>query len=115
MQNKVHVKKGDTVYVLSGKDVGKKGKVLEVIPDKMMIMVEGVNMSTKHKKPKSRMQAGGIVHQESPISSSKVMLICDKCKAPAKIGKKLLDSGEKIRFCKKCGEMIDVIKEAKAE
>lgn len=101
------------MYVLSGKDRGKKGKVLSVIPDDMMILVEGVNMSTKHRKPRNRYQQGGIIHQESPINSAKVMLVCNKCGKPTKIGKKLLDGGEKARTCKKCDEIIDVVKEAK--
>lgn len=109
MANKVHVKKGDTVYVLSGKDKGKKGKVLSVNPDDSMVLVEGVNMTTKHVKPKSRYQQGGIIHQESPIYSSKVMLVCERCGAPTKVAKKVLESGEKSRACKKCGEVIDTI------
>lgn len=115
MANKVHVKKGDTVVVLSGKDRGKKGKVLNVNPDDMMVLVEGVNMSTKHVKPKSRYQQGGIIHQESPINSAKVMYFCDKCGKPTKVGKSILENGQKARVCKKCSEVIDVIKEAKAE
>jgi large subunit ribosomal protein L24 len=111
--NSVHVKKGDTVYVLSGKDKGKKGKVLAVIPDEMMILVEGVNMSTKHKKPRSRYQQGGIIHQESPISSSKVMLVCERCKAPTKVSKLVHEDGQKDRVCKRCGEIIDTEKESK--
>lgn len=113
MADKVHVKKGDTVYVLSGKDRGKKGKVLNVDPDEGMIIVEGVNMSTKHKRPRSRYQAGGIIHQESPINSAKVMLVCERCGTPAKIGKQILDNGQKVRICKHCKEIIDVVKETK--
>ena len=113
MLNSVHIKKGDTVYVLSGKDKGKKGKVLAVVPDDMMVLVEGVNMSTKHKKPRTRYQQGGIIHQESPISSSKVMLVCERCKAPTKVGKLIHEDGQKDRVCKKCGEVIDVEKESK--
>jgi large subunit ribosomal protein L24 len=111
----VHVKKGDTVYVLSGKDKGKKGKVLSVNPDDMMVLVEGVNMSTKHKKPKGRYQQGGIIHQESPINSSKVMLVCGSCKAPTKIKKELHNDGQKDRVCKRCGEVIDTQKESKED
>ena len=113
--NKVHVKTGDSVYVLSGKDQGKKGKVLAVNPDDMSVIVEGVNMSTKHKKPKGRYQQGGIIHQESPISSSKVMLICGRCKTPTKVGKVVHEDGHKDRVCKKCGEIIDTQKESKKE
>ncbi len=115
MANKVHVKKGDTVYVLSGKDRGKKGKVLRVIPDDMMVIVEGVNMTTKHVRPRSAYQQGGIIHQESPISSSKVMLVCPRCGKPTKIAKEFLDNGQKVRKCKKCNEIIDVISEKKVE
>jgi len=113
MANKVHVKKGDTVYVLSGKDKGKKGKILSVEPSDNMVLVEGVNMSTKHKKPRSKYQQGGIIHQESPVNSAKVMLMCDKCGKPTKIGKRILDNGLKSRVCKKCGQDIDFVNEAK--
>jgi len=113
LPNKVHVKKGDTVYILSGKDKGKKGKVLKVIPKDSAVVVEGVNMTTKHRKPRGRFQEGGIIHQESPIHSSKVMLVCERCKTPTKIGKSILENGQKVRICKKCNEIIDVIKEGK--
>ena len=115
MANKVHVKKGDTVLVLSGKDKGKKGKILEVNPDAGSVLVEGVNMSTKHKKPRSRYQQGGIIHQESVINSSKVMLLCERCGSPTKVAKKILENGQKARVCKKCNEIIEVIKEAKED
>lgn len=113
MANKVHVRKGDSVLILSGKDRGKKGKVLSVFPDEKMVLVEGINVSTKHKKPRNRYQQGGILHQESPVNSSKVMLMCDKCKSPTKVAKKILENGEKARVCKKCDEVIDIIKEVK--
>jgi large subunit ribosomal protein L24 len=113
--NKVHVKKGDTVLVLSGKDQGKKGKILEVNPDDMSVLIEGVNMSTKHTKPRSITQQGGIIHQESPISSSKVMLVCAQCGKPTKVGKRLLENGQKARECKKCGEIIDIISSGKSD
>lgn len=115
MANNVHVKTGDNVYVLSGKDKGKKGKVLAVNPDDMTVLVEGVNMTTKHKKPKSRYQQGGIIHQETAISSSKVMLICNRCKTPTKISKTVHENGQKDRVCKKCGELIDTQKESKED
>lgn len=115
MDKKIHVKKGDTVYVLSGKDRGKKGKVLSVFPSEGMVLVEGVNMSTKHKKPRNRYQQGGLIHQESPVNSAKVMLICEKCGNPTKIGRSILENGQKVRMCKKCNEIIDVVKEAVEE
>lgn len=115
MANSVHVKTGDTVYVLSGKDKGKKGKVLVVNPDDMSVLVEGVNMNTKHKKPRGRYQQGGIIHQESPISSSKVMLVCGRCKAPTKVSKVVHENGQKDRVCKRCGEVLDTQKESKED
>lgn len=109
MANKVHVKKGDHVLVLSGKDKGKKGKIMSVIPEKSSVIVEGVNMITKHAKPRNRYQQGGLVHQEAPIHSSNVMYICDKCGKPTKIGREILENGEKARTCKKCSEVIDIV------
>lgn len=113
MANKIHVKKDDNVFVLTGKDAGKSGKVLKVNSDKSTVIIEGVNMSVKHQKPKGRNQQGGIINQESPISSSNVMLVCDKCKRPTKVGRKILTSGEKVRVCKACGEIINTVSKAK--
>jgi len=115
LANKIHVKKGDTVYVLSGKDRGRKGKVLKVIPNEEMVLVEGINMAFKHKKPRSAQQQGGIIRQELPVRSSKVMLVCGRCKSPTKVGKMVLDNGQKARVCKKCNEIIDIVKEEKGE
>lgn len=109
MANKVHIKKEDTVLVLSGKDRGKKGKVLSVNPSTNQVIVEGINMATKHKKPRGAYQQGGIVHQEAPVHSSNLMLICDKCGKPTKVGKTILDNGEKARVCKKCNEIIEIV------
>jgi large subunit ribosomal protein L24 len=113
MKNRVHVKKGDNVIVLNGKDRGKKGKVLSVQPSKHMVLVEGVNMVTKHVKPRNQYQQGGLVHQESPVNADKVMLVCSKCGKPTKVGKKYLENGSKARVCKKCDEVIDIIREAR--
>lgn len=111
--SKIHVKRDDNVYVLTGKDAGKTGKVLKVLADDGRVIVEGVNMAIKHKKPRGRYQQGGIIHQEAPISSSNVMLVCGKCKRPVKTGFKVLENGEKDRVCKNCGEVIDVVRQAK--
>ncbi|MCX7748600.1 MAG: 50S ribosomal protein L24 [Clostridia bacterium] len=109
--SKVHVKTGDTVIVLSGKDsyraTKKKGKVLKVIPEDSMVLVEGVNIRTKHRKPRGRYQQGGIIHQESPIHSSKVMLVCPRCSEPTRIAKQINKDGSKERLCKKCKGNID--------
>ena len=100
--NKLHVKTGDTVIVLSGKDKGKKGKVLEVSPKEQKVIVEGVNMMTKHVKPRKMGDAGGIVKAEGAMYASKVMLYCSKCKKPTRIAHKV--SGDsKVRVCKHCG------------
>jgi large subunit ribosomal protein L24 len=104
---KVHVKKGDTVIVITGKSVGKKGKILEVEPEKQRVLVEGVNMVKRHTKPSKNMQRGGIIEKESPVASSNVMIFCGRCSKPTRIGKKLLDNGTKARVCKKCGEVLD--------
>jgi large subunit ribosomal protein L24 len=107
MASKVHVKKGDNVVILSGKDAGKKGKVLTVIPDESKIIVEGINMVTKHTKPRGRGQTGGIIHQEGTIYASKAMHVCNKCNKPTRLAKKYLEDGKKVRYCKHCGEVFD--------
>ncbi|OGO77840.1 MAG: 50S ribosomal protein L24 [Clostridiales bacterium GWB2_37_7] len=105
--SKLHVKKGDSVVVISGKDKGKRGKVLVAMPKDSKVIVEGINMSTKHKKPSKNVQQGGIIHQESPVFSSKVMLWCDKCKKGVRVGHKMLDDKSKVRYCKSCGDVFD--------
>lgn len=113
MAKKVHVKTDDRVYVLTGKDAGKTGKVLEVDKANGRVVVEGVNMVTRHVKPRSRTQQGGLVHQELAIDASNVMLVCSHCKRPSKVGKKILENGEKVRYCKACGETISTIRKGK--
>jgi len=103
---KVHVRKGDTVLVIRGKDAGKKGKVLEVQPAKSRVVVEGVNKVKRHTRPTRRISQGGIMEKEAPIHSSNVMLFCTKCNKPTRVGKKILEDGKKVRQCKKCGEVL---------
>ncbi|MCL2741072.1 MAG: 50S ribosomal protein L24 [Oscillospiraceae bacterium] len=112
-RKRTHVKKGDTVFVLTGKDRGKKGKVLKSIPSEMRVIVEGVNMVTKHKRPTGRGQQGGIIHQEASVDSSNVMLCCPKCGAGTRIGMEVTDTGRKYRKCKKCGDVIDIVLDGK--
>jgi large subunit ribosomal protein L24 len=100
--NSLHVKTGDTVVVLSGKDKGKKGKVLEVSPKEKKVIVEGLSMVTKHVKPRQMGEPGGIVKAEAPLYASKVMVVCPKCGKPTRVAHKL-DGGKKVRVCKKCG------------
>ena len=102
--NKLHVKKGDTVVILSGKDNGKQGKVLEVSPKEQKVIVEGCNMVTKHVKPRRAGENGGIVKAEGALYASKVMLVCPKCGKPTRLAHKILADGTKARLCKKCGE-----------
>ncbi len=104
---RLHVKKGDTVLVLSGKDRGKRGKVIRVVPDEQRVVVEGVNVVKKHVKPTRRMMQGGIVEQEAPIASAKVMVICPRCNEPTRLGRAELEDGRRVRVCKKCGEQVD--------
>ena len=104
--SKVHVKTGDTVVVLSGKDKGKKGKVLAVSPKEGKVIVEGLNIVTKHVKPRSAQQQGGIVEAEAAMYASKVQLVCPKCGKTTRTGHKFLEDGTKVRVCKNadCGE-----------
>lgn len=106
MQNRVHVKKGDTVYIISGKDKGKTGKVLEVSPSEGKVIVEGCNKVTKHVKPRKMGEQGGIVKAEGPIYACKVKLYCTKCHKPTPIKHKLFDDGTKARVCRHCGETL---------
>lgn len=105
--NKLHVKKGDTVIVLSGKDKGKQGKVIEALPKKGKVVVEGVNKVKRHTKASQKAPQGGIIVKEAPLSSSKVMLVCTECNKPTRIKKTALANGNSVRVCKKCGEIID--------
>lgn len=103
---KVHVKKNDTVMVISGKDKGKTGEVLAVMPKTGKVIVSGVNIVSKHEKPSKSNAQGGIIKTEAPIFSSKVMLYCKKCKAVTRIANKILEDGTKVRVCKKCNETL---------
>lgn len=103
----MHVKKGDTVVVITGKDKGKKGKVLQAFPKKQRVIVEGVGMITKHQKPNQQMQQGGIVKKESPIHVSNVMLFDKKANQGVRVGYKILENGKKVRVSKKTGEILD--------
>ena len=100
----MHVKKNDTVMVISGKEAGKKGKVLVALPAEGKIIVEGVNMITKHVRPRSAQQQGGRVQQEGAFYASKAMLFCTKCNKPTRLTHKILEDGSKVRVCKHCGE-----------
>ncbi len=103
----MHIKRDDKVVVISGKEKGKKGKVLITEPKNNKVIIEKVNMVTKHEKPKGQGKPGGIIHQEAPVHASKVMLVCGKCGKATRLAFKMLEDGNKVRVCKKCGETFD--------
>ena len=104
--NTISIKKDDLVVVLSGKDKGKQGKVLSVIPSESKVVVEGVNVATKHKKATSQTEQGGIVKKEAPIYACKVQLMCPHCNKPRRFRTKVLADGTKERVCVKCGNSL---------
>ena len=103
--NKMSIKKDDLVVVLSGKDKCKQGKVLAVMPKESKVIVEKVNVVSRHTKPRKQGEQGGIVKRETPIRSCKVALYCDKCGKGVRVGYKVVD-GKKTRICRKCGTEI---------
>lgn len=107
MAVKMHVKKGDLVKVLSGKDAGKRGKVLEVIPDKGRLIVDGVNVLKRHQKPTKEVPQGGIVERPGALAASNVMLVCPSCDQATRIGRERDSEGRVQRVCKHCGRAID--------
>lgn len=106
MNNKVHVKTGDTVKIISGRDRGKEGKVLAVSPKEGKIIVEKCNMVSKHVKPRRMGEQGGIVKAEAAIYACKVQVVCPRCGKQTRVGHKLLADGKKERICVKCKETL---------
>ena len=104
--NTLHVKTGDTAVVLSGKEKGKRGKVLSVDVKKGMVVLEGINMLTCHVKPRRQGETGGIVKREGALRACKVMRVCPKCDKPTRPANKLLADGKKAAVCKHCGETL---------
>jgi large subunit ribosomal protein L24 len=103
----VHVRKGDTVAVIAGRERGKRGKVLSVLPGKGRVLVEHVNMIKRHQRPTQKLRQGGIIEREGPLHLSNVLLVCGRCDRPSRAGIKTLTDGRKMRVCKRCGESID--------
>ena len=101
----MNIKKNDTVIVLSGKDKGKKGKVMQTMPASGKVLIEGVNMGARHQRPRKQGDQGGIIRKELPIYACKVMRICPKCNKPTRAAYTVVN-GEKSRVCKKCGQTI---------
>lgn len=106
MINKIHVKTGDTVMVISGKEKGKKGKIVAVSPKEGKVLIEGVNMVSKHVKPRQAGQEGGIVKAEGAMYACKVQLVCPHCGKATRVGHKVAEDGSKSRVCKRCGETL---------
>ncbi len=101
------VKQGDMVEVIYGKDVGKRGKILNVNPDDERVIVEGVNIVHRHMRPTQDMSQGGIIENEAPVHVSNVMLVCPGCDEKTRVGYTRTQSGDKVRHCKKCDEIIE--------
>jgi large subunit ribosomal protein L24 len=106
MQKKLHIKKGDTVMVITGESKGQKGRVLEVERDKQRALVEGVNMVSKHTKPNAKSPQGGILKKEAPVHISNLMLVDPASGKPTRIGRKLNGKNKLVRYSKKSGEEI---------
>lgn len=99
--------KNDSVMVVTGRERGKTGKVLRVLPERNQAIIERVNLVKRHTRPRGPQQTGGILEKEAPIHLSNLMIMCDKCNAPVRIGRKVLADGEKVRICRRCGEPLE--------
>ncbi|MGI6667622.1 MAG: 50S ribosomal protein L24 [Bacillota bacterium] len=103
----MNIRKDDTVLVISGKYRGKRGRVVRAMPSLNRVVVQGVNLRKRHRRPSKDLPQGGIVEAEGPIDRSNVLLVCPKCSKPTRIGSGKADDGKKVRVCHKCGEAID--------
>ena len=102
-----HVRKGDTVVVVAGKERGKRGRVLRVIPDKNRVVVERINMIKKHQRPTQKLRQGGIIEREASLHVSNLMVVCGKCDKATRTGVQVLANGRRARVCRRCGELVD--------
>jgi large subunit ribosomal protein L24 len=101
-----HIRKDDFIEVISGRDKGKRGKVLRVHRDEGRIVVEKIHMIKRHMRPSRLTQQGGIIEREGKIHVSNVLLVCTRCDRPVRIGKRLLENGKKVRVCRRCGDVV---------
>jgi large subunit ribosomal protein L24 len=102
------IKKNDNVLVITGRDRGKRGRVLQVLPDKGRVVVEGVNFIKRHTRPNPQKNVkGGIVQREAALNASNVQLVCPECSNPTRIGRRRLDDGRRVRVCVKCKGVVD--------
>lgn len=104
---RVKIKKNDIVKVITGKEAGKKGKILMVFPREQRVVVEKLNIVKRHTRPTQKVRQGGIIEKEGRIHISNVMLVCNKCDKTTRVAMKILENGKKVRTCKKCGEILD--------
>jgi large subunit ribosomal protein L24 len=104
---KLHVKKEDLVMIIAGKEKGKSGKVLRVLPERGKVLVESLNIVKRHKRPARGGAGGGILEKEAPLDASNVQLLCKGCNKPSRSGIRVLEDGSKVRYCKKCNEILD--------
>lgn len=102
------IKKNDTVMVITGKYKGKTGRVIRVLPREEKLIIEKINIVKRHMRPSKKYSQGGIIEKEAPLHRSNVMLVCPKCEKPTRISSNVLASGDKVRVCKKCKEVIDI-------
>lgn len=103
---RLSVKKGDFVLILSGKDKGRRGKILQVFPKDMKVVVEGINIVKRHTRPTQKVRQGGIIEKPAPLHLSSVMLICPHCQKPTRV-RRVEEENRKVRRCRRCGETID--------
>jgi large subunit ribosomal protein L24 len=103
----MNIRKNDSVMIIAGRERGKTGKVLKVIPDERRAVIERVNMVKRHTRARGPQQPGGIVEKEAPIHLSNLMVMCDKCNAPVRVGHKIMPDGKKVRLCRRCHELLD--------
>jgi large subunit ribosomal protein L24 len=103
---KYRVRKNDTVMVIAGRERGKTGKVLRVIPETGRVVIERLNLIKRHSKPRGAASPGGIVEKEAPLDISNVMIFCERCNAPVRAGIKTAADGDKSRVCRRCGESL---------
>jgi large subunit ribosomal protein L24 len=103
---KYKIKRNDMVMVITGRDRGKTGKVMRVLPERGRVVIERLNIVKRHSKPRGAQSPGGIVEKEAPIAISNVMIFCDRCNAPVRVGLKTADDGTKTRVCRRCNETI---------
>ena len=105
--SRFHIKKNDLVMVIHGREKGKSGRVLRVLPEKEKVLIEKINFVKRHSRPHGQQRRGGIIEKEAPFHISNVMLLCEKCNKPVRTGHRVVEGGKKVRACRKCGEIFD--------